>query len=286
VIAPILLLALAAHESIAWSTDYTSGYTEASEHGRPLLILFRGADCGIVNAPRPADQGPRPDGYRTERTDCDLMQEDVFENAEVIAQSRRFVPVLVGQGDETLNTRYQVILSPTVLIADPWGNEVFRVVRYLPRDKFLRVLQAVPADFGALAPFGRALRAAPRDHRALMGAAAFYEEAGLRQVSERLYELASLAAPDVTSRRQAVIARGLNLILMGRAGDAAKVFEKALTEAPQGPGSDALLLGVVNAHLTANKRKDAQTAYTRLARTFPDSPYTKRAKENLDSAKK
>jgi hypothetical protein len=283
----VLPLVLAAHDAIPWSKDYTRAFTEAEERRAPLLILFRGATCGIVNAPRPPDDGPRPEGYRTERTDCDLMQEDVFEDAQVIAASRRFVPVLVTQGDETLNSRYQVIASPTTLVADPWGNEIFRVVGYLPRAKFQRILEAVPADFAPLEHFGRALRANGRDLRALMGTAAFYEGKGLRQVSERLYELALLVpALDLSDRRQVAIARGLNLLLMGRAGDALKVFEQALTEAPQGPGSDALLLGVVNAHLTANKRKDAETAYTRLARTFPDSPYTKRAKDNLDSAKK
>jgi tetratricopeptide (TPR) repeat protein len=283
----ILLLALAGAGSISWTKDYTRALTEAEERRLPLLILFRGATCGIVNAPRTADEGPRPDGYRTEKTDCDLMQEDVFENPEVLALSRRFVPVLIGQGDETLNTRYQVIVNPTTLIADPWGNEVFRVVGYLPRDKFIRVLQAVPADFARLTPLGRALRADPRDFRALMGAAGFYEQAGLRQVSERLYELALLApaaADDIDLRREAAIARGLNLILMRRTADAVKVFEKILAEAPRGPQSDALLLGVVNAQLTAGKRREAEAAYARMRRDFPDSPYTRRARENIDGA--
>jgi len=283
----LTILALAAHASIPWSTDYTRALVEAEERGLPLLILFRGAACGIVNAPRPPDQGPRPDGYRTEKTDCDLMQQDVFESPAVIELARRFRPVLVGQGDETLNTRYQVIVNPTVLVADPWGNEVFRVAGYLAREKFIRVLQAVPADFSPLAAFGRAQRADPRDVRALTGAAGFYEQAGLRQVSERLYELALLAAPaDVAARRELVIARGLNLLMMGRGPDAAGVFERGLADAPRAPGSDALLLGLVNAHLAGGKRKDAEAAYARLAREFPDSPYTARARQNVEAAKK
>jgi hypothetical protein len=284
---PFLPLLLAAHASIPWAADYTHAFADAEERRLPILILFRGATCGIVNAPRGTDQGPRPDGYRTERTDCDLMQQDVFEDADVITAAQRFVPVLVGQGDETLNSRYQVIVNPTVLVADPWGNEVFRVTGYLARDKFLRVLQAVPRDFAALTASARALRGDPRDLRALMGAAAFYEEVGLRQVSERLYELALLSpTADITSRRQAAIARGMNLILMKRPGDGAKVFEKALAEAPQGPGSDALLLGVINAELTAGRRREAEAALARLVRDFPASPYAKRAKENLDAVKK
>jgi len=90
----------------------------------------------------------------------------------------------------------------------------------------------------------------------------------------------------VAARRELVIARGLNLLMMGRGPDAARVFERGLVDAPRAPGSDALLLGLVNAHLAGGKRKDAEAAYARLAREFPDSPYTARARQNVEAAKK
>jgi len=274
---------------IAWTKDYTRAFADAQERQAPLLVHFRGASCEHPSAPlNPLESGRRPDGYQSQLGDCDLMQHDVFENTLVVGLAGRYVSVLVGPGDETLNTRYQVVVNPTTLFLDPWGNEIFRVAGYLERAKFSRILQAVPADFKDLAPAGRALQKRSDDPRALMAAAAFYEATGLRQVSERLYEQAAgpPTAGDPAARRQAAMARGLNLMLMGRGPDAARVFEHALEEGPDKPGSDALLLGLVNAHLTAGKRKDADAAYARLSRQFPDSPYTRKARENLDAAKK
>jgi tetratricopeptide (TPR) repeat protein len=279
---------------IAWSKDYTRAFAEAEERRAPLLVHFRGANCGRTTVPGATESrgGSRGAGitrplHDTELGDCDLMQQDVLENAVVVEMARRYVPVLVGPGDETLNTRYQVIVNPTTLFLDPWGNEIFRVSGYLERAKFSRILQAVPTDFAPLAAAGRALREKPDDVETLTAVAAFYESKGLRQVSERLYERALAGPPaDLPARRQTAIARGLNLLLMGKAKEAGSVFAKALAEAPDGPGSDALLLGIVNAELEAGRRKEAEASYRRLQQAFPASPYTARAKQNLEAAKK
>ena len=148
---------------------------------------------------------------------------------------------------------------------------------------------AVPRDFAPLAPAAQTLKANPTDFGALVSAARFYEAAALPQVSERLYA-ASLAAPgatDVAARRQAVISRGLNLMArLNRAGEAAGLFEKELAAAPEGPGSDALLLGLVNARLSEGKRKEAEAAVKQMEARFAASPYTARAKQNLAAAGK
>ena len=53
------------------------------------------------------------------------------------------------------------------------------------------------------------------------------------------------------------------------------------TAGPADPGSDALLLGLVNARLTQGKRKEAEAAVKRLEEKFAGSPYTARARQNL-----
>src|SRR5436305_1123037 len=83
----------------------------------------------------------------------------------------------------------------------------------------------------AFAAAGRNLKANGTDFGALVSAAQFYDASGLPQVTERLYAaaLASPGASDVAARRQAVIARGLNLIgRMNRAEEAAALFEKEI----------------------------------------------------------
>jgi tetratricopeptide (TPR) repeat protein len=292
------LIASAAGEGkakMAWTRDDVRAYQEAEERRQPLLIHFRGGNCGGRGTPGATEDraGTGQAGgisrplHMTDLSECDLMEQEVWEADRVARAAERFARVLVDSGDQHLNVRYQVVVNPTTLVTDPWGNEMLRVAGYLDPDKMERILSAVPRDFSALVPWARALRENGADLKALMGAAAFYESQGLRQVSERLYERAQgAAATDPIARRQASLARGLNLLMMGRGQEAARVFGKALEEAPDQPGADALLLGLVNAHLTTGKRKEAGEAYARMSRQFPDSPYTRRAKENLDSARK
>ena len=218
---------------------------------------------------------------------CERMQEDVWESPAVIPLTERYLPVVVDGGDATLETRYQAVRMPTTLITDPWGNEIFRVTGYLERNKMERVLEAIPGDFKPLAPFARALQKDANDLEALLGAAQYYQANRLPQVSERWYEKAAAtpaAAADITVRRQVAIARGLNLLLMGRDKEAAATFEKALGEAPNAPGSDALLLGMVNANLQAGRRKEAESALQKLEKGWPGSAYAARARQNFDRA--
>lgn len=293
----VLLLQTDAKPKLQWSRDYEQAFTQAEERRAPVLIHFRGQNCGTRGAPGAMEDrgGAGMAGGITRRqtgadlTDCDLMEQEVWETERIARSAQRFLPVLADGGDQALNVKYQVIVNPTTLVTDPWGNEMFRVAGYLEPDKMDRVLNAVPKDFTALTPWARALRQDGSNPKALVGAAGYYESQGLRQVSERLYDKA-LSAPtistDLPARRQVVIARGLNLLMMGRDKDAAGVFQKELSQDATGGGSDALLLGLVNAHLQGGRRSDADAAVKALEKSFPDSPYTARAKQNVQAAKK
>jgi len=297
--APALVAGLlAAGASISWTRDYTKAFAQAEEQRLPVLLFFR-SNCGGGNTPQnplavtvTAPRGEASGGpieHQEGLSACDRMQEDVWENPAVVSLVERYIPVVLDAGDKTLEVRYQAVRMPTTLITDPWGNEVFRTTGYLERDKMARILEAVPRDFAPLAPAGQTLKANPTDFGALTSAARFYEGAGLPQVSDRLYA-AALAAPggmDVAARRQAVISRGLILMArLNRAEEAASLFARELAAAPDGPGSDALLLGLVNARLTQGKRKEAEAALKQMESRFAASPYTARAKENLAGTRK
>jgi hypothetical protein len=279
---------VAAGPPVAWTRDYSRAFALAEEERRPLLLFFRN-NCGGGNTPtNPVDVGG-PIQHQEGLSACDRMQDDVWESPLVLPLTERFLPVVLDGGDATLEVRYQAVRMPTTLITDPWGNEIFRVTGYLERDKMTRILQAVPSDFAPLAPHGQALKKNGDDLQALMGAAQYYQANRLPQVSERLYEKASAApaaAADLTTRRQLAIARGLNLLIMGRDKDAAGIFDKALDGARAAAGSDALLLGLVNAHLSGGRRKEAEAALRELEKGWPGSAYAKRARENFDGTRK
>jgi hypothetical protein len=288
-IAPLLLAAaLAPASSVAWTRDYTRAFAEAEEKSRPVLLFFRN-NCGGGNIPVNPIAAGGPIEHQEGLSACDRMQDDVWESASIVAMTERYLPVVVDGGDATLETRYQAVRMPTTLITDPWGNEIFRSTGYIDRDKMARILEAVPRDFSGLTAAGRALKSNRTDFGALVSAAQFYEGAGLPQVSERLYASAlnTPGTTDVVARRQAVISRGLNLMArLNRGEEAAALFEREIAAAPDGPGSDALWLGLVNARLTQGRRKEAEAAVKQMESRFANSPYTARAKENLSAAKK
>jgi len=288
IIPAFLAALLGAGPAIPWTHDYTKAFADAEEQRRPLLLFFR-YNCDRAHTPiNPVAVGG-PIEHQEGLSPCERMQEDVWENAAIVTAAERYLPVIVDSGDQTLQVRYQAVRMPTTLVTDPWGNEVFRSTGYLDREKMARILGAVPRDFTPLTPAGQTLKANPTDFGALVSAARFYEGASLPQVSDRLYA-AALAAPgatDVPARRQAVISRGLILMSrLNRAEEAASLFEKELAAAPDGPGSDALLLGLVNARLTQGKRKEAEAAVKQMESRFAASPYTARAKENLAGTRK
>ncbi len=221
------------------------------------------------------------------------MEEHVLSHADVVSAAARFAPLLVEQGltpktaEDNLERRYRVVTIPTLLFADPWGNEIVRLVGLVPRDKLVGVLKAMPSDFAPLEQAALLLREDPDNASALVSAAGFYSERGLLPISESLYEKAmgtgSLKA-DANDRAAVAIARGTNLLRMNKSRDAARVFEKAVDDAPEAPMNDVLLFGWVTAELNSGRIQEARKVFVDLERRFPTSAYTVKARQNLDSA--
>jgi tetratricopeptide (TPR) repeat protein len=304
--APSLLAALLAFPAgadpgIPWTRDQNVAFARSGERREPVMILFTSADCGGRAAAGDiarASAGGGPVAFKEDFQDrCAQLEDEVLVKPDVVAAAARFVPVIADEGllasaridtqDRNLNRRYQVGTLPTVLFADPWGNEIIRVVGRVPKDKFLQVVKAIPADFIALENAGRRLRDDHENGEGLVAAAAFYDERGLPIVSERLYA-AALDTPqlksDLAARRRVATWRGLSLLRLNRAGEAAAIFEQALAEAPDGPGSDALLFGRLMAELQSGDSKEARAVLTTLEKTFPQSPYTAKARQHLEGA--
>lgn len=279
-----LCLAAPAAAGIPWERDRDKAFTQAQEKRQPVLIYFMGNPCGKVHDVGEMDARGRV-VHGDHRTDCELLEEDVWSKPDVAEALSRFVPVMTGDSQEVmLNRRYEVATVPTILFTDPWGNEIVRLVRYTPKDRVLQVAKAMPADFAELQEAAVALTKDPLRFDALLAAAAFYEKQSLRPIGERYYEKAlqtETARTDPGGRRSAQIARGTNLLFMGKAPEAAAVFEQSRAEAPEGPQSELLLLGLVMSQQQAGRTAEAKRAFEELKRRFPDSPYTKKAEESL-----
>jgi hypothetical protein len=291
--------------AVPWERDHGAAYTRAEETRAPILVQFRADDCerstaGGNSVPgtqvRSGEQtglGPRSSSLPGQSTrdvmnDCDLMEDTVWSRPEVVSAAARYVPVLTGDtSDRTLTRRYEAATMPTTLVADPWGNEIVRLVHYVDSARLLRVLDAMPRDFSALEPAGRALRDSPRDPELLLRAAAFYEGARLGEIAEKYYERASLtdgAKKDAAVRRRIAVARGTNLLRGGKPADAARVLQASFEDARDGEQGDVVLFGWMMAELQQGRVKEADRPFRELEKRYPTSRYTARAKENMAAA--
>ena len=280
-----------AGSGVAWITDPVAAFQKAEEEGRPVLVLFTGDPCGS-RAEIGAGEGPA--ASRTFQTDCELLELDVLSTPEFAAAAARYLPLLfnragrtmVGQGpaDQDLRRRYEVGTIPTLLLADPWGNEIVRLVGRTPKPKVVQILSAMPEDFAPLRADGEALRKDAKAFTALLGAASFYESARLGPIAELYYERASrtaAASKDGAARRQLVLARGANLLKLGRAKDAVELLSAEAKRERDGPQADAVLFGWALASLASGDLSAARKLSEDLSRRFPDSAYTTRLRERL-----
>lgn len=278
------LLASPLAAGVDWPTDAAAAFRQSRESGRPVLVYLTGSPCG-TRAPigNPGD---------VHVTDCERLDTATVATSRFAEAAARFEPLLVrlsaghsnSAAEEDLLRRWKVGTLPTLLVADPWGNEVIRLVGPTPLDRTVRLLDAIPGDLRALREAGEALASDPESLPALVQAAAFYEKAGLRPVAERYYEQASgspLARAETAARRSVAIPRGLNLLVMGRARDAARVFSEEAGRGRGGAQEDAVLFGWAMASLSAGDRKKAEELAADLSRRFPESPYAKKLAENL-----
>jgi tetratricopeptide (TPR) repeat protein len=307
----VLPLAFAASEgsSLPWRRDM-GVFVEAEERRRPILIHFIARDCatatgqpssagGRIGSSSAADAGSRrsPSGpgavanreVEGQVDDCRRMEENVWSDAAIASAAERYVLLLVDDGgDHKLLRRYEVGTLPTTLIADPWGNEIVRLLRYVPRESVLRILRGMPSDFTELQAAGLALRSDPHQADSLQGAAAFYEKTNLREIAERYYEHALLidsVRQDPARHRALAIARGTNLLRMGKAAEAAGVFRDGFEHAREAPQGDVVLFGWLMSELQQAHLKEADRPLQELRRLYPQSPYTAKAIANMDAAK-
>jgi hypothetical protein len=272
---------------VPWGTDLMAALRTAAETGHPVLVHVTANPCGY--------KAPIGDPGDVHETDCEKLELLTLSKPAFAEAATRFVPVVAshtaraifgeGGAGRDLFREWKVATVPTLLVSDPWGNEVIRLVGPTPLDKTVRVLNAIPDDFGPLRAAGEALRADPERLDALRAAAAFYESAGLRPVAERYYERAALspgAKADAGARRDVVIARGLNLLRMGQSKDAARLFSDEAGHGLDAAQSDVVLFGWAMASLAAGDRAKAGSIAEDLKKRFPASAYTQRLQENLN----
>ncbi len=97
-------------QGIAWSSSEKEGTAKSAESGIPTLVYFTADYCSY----------------------CKKLDRDVWSHAAVVSQvSSKFVPVKINASHDALTPRSRKITGyPTIIILNPEGKEVDRIVGY------------------------------------------------------------------------------------------------------------------------------------------------------------
>ena len=151
-----------ASAEIRWETKLDRAVDAARETNQPVLIEFWATWCEV----------------------CRDMDRDVYTDVRVAAAMAKVRPVKVDIDREPgLKRKYEVDGTPTLIVADSYGRELFRYLGALPPDRLRQLLDALPADISAINRYSAALAAKKDDFPALSGLARELRAAGFYRTS-------------------------------------------------------------------------------------------------------
>ena len=108
-------------------------------------VWFKGSAIQAVNAAKDRETLVMMEFYTDWCSWCRRLENDTFSDPEVIAELKMLVPIRVdaeGSGED-LASRFGVDSYPTVVFVDSEGEEVDRILGYLPPEEFLRQMRRI-----------------------------------------------------------------------------------------------------------------------------------------------
>src|SRR4028118_1925138 len=112
-------------DRINWQATYEMAQAAARKSGKPLMISFHAAWCGV----------------------CKDMEAKTYPYARVVQESKNFVPIKIDT-DQRMDVaqQFQVSALPTVLWLDGEGNLLGRVSGYYAPDEFADLMRKVRTE--------------------------------------------------------------------------------------------------------------------------------------------
>jgi thiol-disulfide isomerase/thioredoxin len=252
-----------ASAEIRWETRLERASAAARESNQPMLIEFWAVWCEA----------------------CKEMDRDVYASARIESAMRKVLPVKVDVDREPAVARkYQISGTPTLIITDSFGRELFRYAGALPHDRMLQLLEALPPDVTRINELSAALTAKKDDFTALTGMGRELRGAGFYRSSSEYYERAlrtrdgrQVGAP----RTGILVDMERNALELRLFADAARLCEQALRELRGQPEESGVLLDLGRALLGQERKADGRRVLQDLVTRYADTPAAAQARQLL-----
>ncbi|MBI4604145.1 MAG: hypothetical protein HY721_19480 [Planctomycetes bacterium] len=178
-----------------------------------------------------------------------MLVRETYPDVDVAALlEKHFIAVKVNAGKDAgraLAGRYEVRAYPTLLITDPKGEEVDRLIGFRPPAKIIPELKGIIGG-SSFAALKKRVAADGSDLEAVLELAAKHQERGAYEKAEELYrKVIDAAGAPAELRRQAEGRLSLAVYLKSRGRDASALeayFEKS-KDGPDGLEQARILLG-------------------------------------------
>jgi thioredoxin-related protein len=243
-----------ASAEIRWETKLDRATTEARASNRPILIEFWAVWCEI----------------------CKEMDRDVYASERVATAMAKVHPVRIDIDREPgLARKYEVAATPTLVLTDSTGRELFRFAGALPHDRMVHLLEALPPDLSRINELSRAVAAKKDDFAALSGLGGELRQAGFYRTSSEYYGRA-LRTRDGRhageARTAILIGLERNALELRLYVDAAKIAEGTLAEVRGTPAEPDVLLDFGRALLGQDRVADGRKVLQDLAARHAGTP--------------
>ena len=236
-----------ADAEIRWETTLDRGSAAAIKANQPMLLEFWATWCTV----------------------CAGMDREVYSDERVATAMKKVVPVRVDIDRESgLARKFEVSETPTLVLTDSFGNEMFRFTGSLTTDRLLQLLRELPADITRINQLSAAL-AKNRDDTASLTSLGAELRAGGFYRSSNEYDGRALRSRDgrkaTEARAEILVAMGRNAAELQAFPDAARRFDQALREFPGRPWEPDVMLGLGQALLAQQKTSAARQALEAVA---------------------
>lgn len=268
VILPLLILSIALacgrkQEGIRWANSLDNALARAKESNQHVLVEFYTQTCKW----------------------CHALAETTFADSGVVAFSREFIWAKVDARADTQAARdFSILAYPTVLLLEPSGQEVDRIVGYLRPEPFVTQVKDYLVGKGTFARLREQVQEDSTDAELLYQLGEKYHQRGFWDQSLSLFKKVIRLDPENEGglSDDALYYQGEALQRLERTDEAVARFQQLMDRYPESELVEDAQLEIGYTYQKAERNHEAVAVYQGFLLHHPGHQYEEWIKKQLE----